>query len=84
MPAAHTFSKIHDESLPRIIDNVQSYLPISDGLADVLFNIPTMPPTYLQAVRKETKRSLSEAAQSAKDWFRRTFVDPNSGRSCPR
>jgi hypothetical protein len=84
VPAAHTFAKIHDQLLPDAIDNVQRYLPISDGLADSLLNIPTMPPAYLKAVARETNRSLREGTQSAKEWVSRIFQTPDSRRSCPR
>lgn len=59
VPAAHTFSKIHDQLLPHTINNVQRYVPIPDGLADALSTIRPFganDPAYISLSSTEPNR----------------------------
>lgn len=88
VPAAHTFAKIHDQLLDDAKKSVQTYLPLSDAQADLLLNLPTMPPAGLRAIERETRRSVNEGVDyirnKVKGFFNGGSNDPQERTSCPR
>lgn len=60
VPAAHAFSKIHDELLGRKKSEFKTMFGLSDDVADLMLNFPSMPVAGNRAIETELKRSMKE------------------------